>query len=297
MIQKIRRFIRLNKQFVMYLTIFIVGIIGLFVGLIPSAQKSIQLLRDLRVLGDEINRIQKKVTMLSLLDPATLDQYGQLVLTAVPSEKSVPTLLSTVEAVAIKNNLLITDLNIETLGSLATGSAGQPIKPEGFVLSETISLQGELLDLRNFLSDCIKVRRLVRVKNMILSTFPKSDQVSAKLSLEVFYLPLPQSIGKASDSLEPFSQKEITTLETLGSYALAFEVVSPMSSLDSTPISAEEPTAPSILDPFAGPTRIATPRPTPSPTPTSPLTPTPSSKTSPTGTPKATSTPTATPTP
>lgn len=222
MILKIRRFIRMNTSLVVYSVLLFLGVIALFVGLLPALQESYTLIRDLQTLQDEINRIQQKVTMLSSLNQEEVDRRSQDVLLAVPTDKSVSTLLSSVEAVASKNDLSIADLSIETIGSLATGSGKQQTKPEGNTLTETVSLQGSLTQLRNFLSDVVKVRRLMTVKNMTLTAVPKSSLMTAQLSIEVYYQPFPATIGKATDPIEPFSQKEMSTLDTIASYPVVF---------------------------------------------------------------------------
>jgi len=301
MLLKIRRFIRLNKPLVAYTALLFIGIGGLFFGLIPSLQKSIVLVKDLKTMNEDMSRIQKKVNLLSTLDQTVLEQYGEVVLTALPEDKSVSTLLSTADALAEKNNLSTSDLSIEGIASLSTASGNQPVKPEGHTLSETISLQGELINLRNFLSDCMKVRRLMRVKSLSLSAVPKSTQMSAKLTLEFFYLALPSSIGKPSDPLDPFSQKELEILEKLSSYPIAYQTQTQSASGGQTAVIGEEPAIPALLDPFSRPRSKVTPTPSSgvTPAPSAKITPVPTTKLTPSGTPKTTPalSPTSRPTP
>ena len=288
MIPKIRRFIRLHKPLVAHSILLFIGVIGLFTALVPSVQKSIMLVRDLQTMNKEIGSIQKKVTTLSLLDEGGLEKSAHDVLSAVPADKSVSTLLSTVEALAGKNNLYISDMSVEGIGTLATGSGTQPTQPEGNSLSETITLQGELIQLRNFLSDCVRVRRLMRVKNMEITSLPKSTLITAKITLEFFYLPFPATLGKASDPLEPFSQKELGVLAKLASYPVSYAGSMQPIYIDDASVTPNVPTTPAVSDPFFPVQRTGAPGPNASPTPR----PTPI----PTSTPKPTSQPTSSPT-
>jgi len=271
MLLKIRRFIRLHRALVQDGVLFLAGCIALFVGLIPAIQKSIVLVRDLQTLKADISRIQQKANMLNFLDQSELSVSAREVLAGVPADKSVTTLLSTIETVAQKNNMFISDMSIEGIAALATGSAKPVVKPEGTILTEEISLQGELIDLRNFLFECVRVRRLMRVKDMMLTSIPKSSMMTAKMKIEVFYLPLPQTIGKPSDVLEPFSQKELTLLDKISSYPIMFAMGADLLSPGATQEVFERPTVPVVSDPFSSPRRILTPTPvrelTPSPTP------------------------------
>ena len=267
MILKIRRFIRMNTSLVVYSVLLFLGVIALFVGLVPALQKSYTLIRDLQTLQDEMNGIQKKVTMLSALNQGEVERRSEDVLLAVPTDKSVSTLLSSVEAVAFKNGLSISDMSIEAIGSLATDSGIQQTKPEGNTITETVSLRGTLIQLREFLSEVVRVRRLMTIKNMALTAIPKSMLMTAQLSVEVYYQPFPTTIGKATDPIEPFSQKEINTLDKVASYPVMFTAETPSLTSQEIPLVGEEPTTFSVLDPFFSASTQTTFIPTSTPTP------------------------------
>jgi len=266
--QKLKRFVRLNRLLAMYIGLFIVGLLGLFIGVIPSIQKSISLVSELRLLQTEIERMQQKASMLASLDQTSLETTAQDVLAAVPTDKSINTLMSTVEAIAVKNGLSIADLSIEGIGTLATGSAKVAAKPEGNVVSETIVLQGDLLPLRNFLADSVRVRRLLRIKRLELTAVPKSTAMNMKLIIEVFYAPLPSSISKVSDIIDPFSSKELATIQKLNTYPIVYPMQQSLPSLVGTPVTRDAPTVPVLTDPFSKPGSqikpIVTPKPSPS---------------------------------
>jgi Tfp pilus assembly protein PilO len=266
--QKLKRFIRLNKLLAIYIGLFVIGLIALFIGIIPSIQKSIALVSELRSLQTEISRMQQKASMLSSFDQTSLETTVQDVLAAVPTDKSIHTLMSTVEAIALKNGLSIADLSIEGIGTLATGSAKVAAKPEGNVMSETIVLQGDLVPLRNFLADSVQVRRLLRIKRMELTAVPKSTAMNMKLVIEVFYSPLPTSISKVSDSIEPFSAKELATIQKLSSYPIVYQMTQPVQSLVGASGVREAPNVPVLTDPFSKPGSQTIPVVTVKPSPT-----------------------------
>jgi Tfp pilus assembly protein PilO len=294
MMGKLRRIYRLHKSLVIHSGLLVIGILGLFSALIPSVQKTMTVVKGLRTLNAEIAQIQKKVSVLASLDQNVLEQSAAAVLSAVPEDKSVSTLLSTVEAVAGRNGLFISDISIERIGSVSTGSGSMAVKKDGNSMTETISLQGELLQLRNFLTESLRVRRLMRIKDMQLTSLPKSNLVTAKLSIEVFYQPLPTSIGKASDPMEPLSQKEMDTLEKVTSFPVVYATgVQP--TLYGTPaVIGEEPRSPALIDPFSLPRRRTAPAPAsnPTPSPTVSITPKPTSQPTPSLTPAPTPQPT-----
>ena len=270
---KISRLLRFRKTLVAYSTLLIACLICFFVGLVPAISKSVIMIKDLRTMQEEISGIQKKASMLQSVDLLELEQTARDVLAGVPPDKSVSTLLSTIEAVATKYNLYISDMSIEGIASLAKDSAKPVTKPEGNSLTEGISLQGELIQLRNFLIECVRVRRLLRVKDMVITAIPKSNLITAKLTIEVFYLPLPQTIGKISDALEPFSQEELATIEKIKSYPIMYDSEIMPISPQETPALGDIPTEPAVADPFSAPS-TETVLPTSSPTPRPLLSPT-----------------------
>ncbi len=302
--RKIKRFIRMNKTLVIYTSLFLVGCAGLFIGLIPSIQKAIALYREVASLQTEVNKIQEKASMLSGIDQAGLENTVEQVLAAIPSDKSVTTLMATVEAVAGKSNLVVTDMSIEGIGSLASGSAKLATKPEGNTLTEIVTFQGELPQFRNFLADAIRVRRLMRIKSLELTAIPKSTMMNMKLAVEVFYSPLPASIGKATDSLPPLTPKELETLEKLDRYPIAYSISVPEVAqvTAGTPV-REAPTVPVLTDPFSTDNVKKVPvsvSPTPvqvQSTPTQGISPTPTRVATSTATPRPTALPTVTPGP
>lgn len=277
-LRTVKRFIRLHKPLVLNGIVLCVSLVALFVGLVPSLQKTIMLIEDIRTLGEEVDRIQDKLNVLQSLDSTELENASVDVLAAVPSDKSIETLLSTVEAVANKNGMVISDLSIESIGTFSSGSAGLQVKPEGIILTETVSLKGEITQIRNFLSDCLRVRRLLRIKSLELSAVPKSTDMTARLGIEVFYLPLPTTIGKASDPLKPFSEQELSTLAKIRSYPIAYAPEGAQTSTGPSVV-GQEPTVPVLSDPFFPSTApVVSPlvpsiSPVPSPSPSIPLLP------------------------
>jgi len=300
---KIRRLFRLHKMLVLYSVLIMISILFFFVGLLPAVRKSIAMVQELRVTKEEISRIQKKANLLSSLDQSELQKNAETLLWAVPSERSVPTLLSTIEGLAAKHDIFISEMMIEGISSLASNSGRLAVKPEGNIITETLSLQGDLVQLRNFLFESTRVRRLMRIKDLTLSSLPKTNRIMAQLVIEMFYLPLPVSIGKPSDPLEPFSQRELETLGKIASFPIVYASGGAPVFTNSAPVQGNVPTEPSVLDPFAPPKRVITPVPslTPRPTPLATATPIQSGPTptvrAGTPTPRPSSSPTPSPAP
>jgi len=290
MMRHIRRFVRLNKSLVTYAALVCIGLIGLFIGLIPSAQKCLVLAKDMQSLNREIVQIQKKVNVLSSLDQLSLEKSAQVVIAAVPINKSIPTFLSTIESIALKNGLYISDMDIAGSTSLATGSGLRQTKQNENTISAEVVLQGELESVRSFLLECIQVLRLLRVKNLSLSALPRSTFMNVKLEVESFYLSLPVSIGKPLDPLETFSEKELATLEKIASYPIAYTFIPQSVSSSQPTVPVEVPTIPVITDPFAisEKTLIRVPIRNVTPSPVEILIPQPTATMSATGSPKPT---------
>jgi len=246
MIHTIRRFIRLHQTLVLYLSLLCVGFLSLFIGLVPAILKSVALVQNVWTLKTENGQLQKKVATLNSLSETDLEKDAEDIFSAIPNDKSISTLLSTIEILSVKHGLYISAMDIEGIGGLASGSAKTALKSEGSILTETLSLQGELNHLRDFLDECVRVRRLMRVSDMVITSMPRSSMVTAKLVIEVFYLPLPTTIGKPGNPLESLSQKELTILEKLRTYPIIYN-----RSIGTGESQGAAPVVPAVSDPFA----------------------------------------------
>lgn len=226
MIRIIQRFIKMHRSLSVYGVLLLLGIIGVVIGLVPAGKNVFALITQVKTLETDISNFRTKIVILSSYEDSVFENMVHDVLAAIPQDKSVNTLLSTIEVTAAKNGLAVSSFSVAALGSIATqsGSLDKPDSKLGVnILPASFVVEGDISGLRDFLNDIIKIRRLIRVKSMDLMFQNKTTVIQAKVTVDAFYKTLPQTIGKVSDSVESLSQKEQDLLTKIISYPIVYE--------------------------------------------------------------------------
>lgn len=182
---------------------------GFVLGVVPLAQKAIDQNREFNTLSAEVNILKNKVSVLETLDEETIRNTLQTLLSAVPSDKSLSTLLGTVDGLAAQTGISVDTFSLSKLGGLSTASAERLSADEqgagSNILPFTISIAGTLDQMRAFLTASISVRRLFRIRTLDVSFLKtgtvSASMVSANMAMDAFYSPLPSTIGSVNQPL------------------------------------------------------------------------------------------------
>lgn len=192
---------------------------------IPSVTKVQQLAADLRVMTEESTALKKKLDTLVTLDEATLRTNLTNVLSAVPAERSFPTVFETVESVAAQTGVSVVSMSISGGASLATPAASQVSAADKKLGTRTIpfsvTINGSLTGIEQFIALIPQVRRLLRIRVFSIA-FPKDDRpLTVNIDMDAFYEPLPASIGSAKAVLPQLTETDLAMIEKLTSLPLA----------------------------------------------------------------------------
>lgn len=227
--------------------ILIVCAIGLFAAVAPLAKKTIDLVQEVGPLGEEVASLKEKEQALLVLDAATLQEQLSVLLSAVPQEKSIPTLFSMVEGVAGESGVSIEDMGLSSPGSIATASAVKQTSEEqklgSGLLPFTLSISGGIEQTRTFLDMSSSVRRLARIRTFSL-TVREDGTARTSLDIDAFWLPFPAAIGKVSQrisALSPEQEQVIADMRALPLFAPSVGI----------PLNVAIPEGPVKSDPFA----------------------------------------------
>lgn len=216
---QITKLLRAYQGVIVSIIILIVSGLGIIFGVVPILQKTIVMNTDINNLSKEIEALKNKVSVLESVDEGSLRNNAQVLLSAVPSDKSVPTLLWTLDGLTAKTGVGTGNFLVARLGSLATESAKRVTADEqeigGNILPFTVNITGSLDQLRGFLASTVSVRRLLRIRTLGVS-FQKTgsestgsaNMVTAILGMDTFYSPLPTTIGSVSQPLTPLTSTD-----------------------------------------------------------------------------------------
>ena len=164
-----------------------------------------------------------KAEILESYDEQDLKQKLSLVLSAVPGNKGLPGLFSTVEKVAKTAGVTLLNMSV-TGGTIASISAQKQSAAEQKVGSRTIpfmvTVVGTSASMQKFITLAPRVRRLMRIRSFS-TLFSKNDvPITVTLSMNAFYEPFVTSLGGASSVLTALSASELALIEQLSIFPL-----------------------------------------------------------------------------
>lgn len=219
----INKAIRIYQGLLLSIGLIIIAIGGTLFGIIPGVKSSLSMFEEMQTLGKEVEQLKRKNEILESFDLEILRQELSVALSAVPGDKSLPTLFTTIEGLTQQTNTTLTAMNLSSPGSISTVSAKIVSAEERLIgsglLPISITIDGQLDNLKNFLTTSTTVRRLLRIRKVDI-LFLNETTARASLSVDAFYLPLPQLIGKASDAISPMTPNEEELIARLGNFPL-----------------------------------------------------------------------------
>lgn len=199
--------------------------VGFISAVYPSIGKVQSLWADTAKLSDEATALQTKLTALNALDETSLRQQLTNVISAVPTDKSLPTVFSTLDGLAAQTNVSVMDMSIGGNTSLASGSASKLTPEERLIGAQTVpfsvTIQGTLPAIQQFITRAPQVRRLLRIRTFSI-TFPQDNRpISIALQMDAFYQPSPTAIGKTGAAIVNLTDSEQAVISKVSQLPMA----------------------------------------------------------------------------
>ena len=228
--------------------VIIFCLFGYFGGVIPVFGKIQGIFQQKQALLEEREILTNKLTILDRLNEDSLRADLTTILTAVPTDKSVPSLFRAVEGVANATGVSVSTITVAGVGNVATGSAqpGQTAVEKqigAHVTPFVVNILGSFDNVQDFITMAPQVRRLMRIRTFALQ-FPKDDTpLNVSLDMDVFYEPLPTSLGAVSQPIFDLTPQEKQALLTISDYPNA-GIVSDIGETPSAPVTKPNPFLP-----------------------------------------------------
>lgn len=243
----IRKLIRQYQGLAISVGIVAVCAVAALYGLVPGGKRVLTLFEARQTLLHEVSELQKKMSLLGSLEESTLRTQLLTLTTAVPVDKSIPSAITTVDAVAAEAGVTLEGLTISNPGSLATESAARQTTEEkklgSNILSFTFLANGTPQAVYTLLGRLVGVRRSLRVRFLDI-TFLTPTETNVRAAMDAFYAPLPTTLGDILTPVNSLTVQEEAILERLSSY--------PSYGAESRVDGVPPPTLPSLSrDPFA----------------------------------------------
>ncbi len=153
----------------------------------------------------------KKLDILKAIDKAVYLEDTRTTLLAIPADKDVPEAISQIAFLLTSNNL--------TLDSMifSGGNAEQSDKDVNDYRL-TLNIAGETNSLKDFILKIINVPRLMRITKLDVNGGKASGDIQATVILNVFFQPLPLSIGNIEQPVSTASAEELSFLTKIKDY-------------------------------------------------------------------------------
>lgn len=224
-IRMIRKWLRPYQEFVLPVTLLGVSSLVIFIGVIPGVRKTYQQWNQLQVEQQEVTELREKVTFLASLNETTLFNQLSSLTSTIPTDKSIPSIFSTIDGVSAKTGSVFSSMQLASPGSIATAAAKRQTTEEAtlgsYVTPFTLTMEGSYSQLRDTFDTLTTSRRLLRIKNVTVS-FTTESSGRAILSMDTFYAPLSKSsIGK---KLVPLTGKEDSLIARVSNLPLLSRV-------------------------------------------------------------------------
>lgn len=216
---QLNKIVRPYKNLIIMAVGSLLAIAGIVFGVVPLAQKTIALAGGVRALTAEVDLLRRTSATLQLLDEATLRRSVLTLASAVPSDKSLPSILTTLDTVSGGSGIALTDVSLTKPGSLATESAKKLTRDEvkigANLLPFSVSGRGTFEQVQSFLTSVVSVRRMFRLRSM--SVLLSGGLSTVLADLDAYYFPYPTTVGPATgvSGLTEAEEKTITSIGLL----------------------------------------------------------------------------------
>lgn len=219
----LRKFIR-QYQGIIISVVMIVGVtVAVFVGLLPAVRTIVAMRAEMSDIAEKNEALRVKSTLLESIDEDTYNKYLKELSYAVPSDKSLSSLFTTIDGLSTLTGVTLSDFTLTKPGNISTESAKRLTNEEKKVgsifLPFTLTVTGTYDQIHKFMEQSIAVRRFFRVRYFDIY-FGKSDAISAHMGMDAYYAPLPTNLGSASQKVEQLDENDEKTISKVANLPL-----------------------------------------------------------------------------
>ena len=227
--EALKGFYQKNRIIIFPILVGISSLVLIFLVLIPQISKLISNNSSLTEVQKQSKFLEVKAQDLQDLDEIQLQKDLNLSLNALPSSKDY------LEVIALIQSLLPqTDFSLQ---SLLFGQADSASSSKSY-FTVKLELTGPKSSVNQLLTSIESTYRPMRVASIETST-PKQDSplTNTVILLNVYYSPLPTTLGSTQQPLPKLSDKDKELVSTLA----RFVTTTPATSVDNTPRGRSDP--------------------------------------------------------
>jgi Tfp pilus assembly protein PilO len=226
----LQKIVRTYQGLITAIVMVLFSIVGIIFGIVPAVGKVNDIRNEMITLATTTQQLQTKIDILNSTDESVYRAQLQELIAAVPSDKSLTTLFSTIDAVGVSSGVTLTDLSLVKPGSIATESAVKQSNEEKQIGSNllpfSVTVNGSYTQIYNFLGQIINVRRFFRVRNFTIS-FVDMTNISVRMDMDAFYAPISLNPALFDKPLDSITKDEEDTIAKISAYPIVGQISLP----------------------------------------------------------------------
>ena len=215
----------LDNRTSIYLLPFLGGMLIVIVSFFVVIPKAREIPATRQTINEQEIRLVslgKKRKLLESVESGSTKKYLDDANLALPSDKDVPSIITTLENTALSSGVTLDSLDLSP-GVVSTESGtkenqGESRKGANLVTVSAV-IRGSTEQFRDFVTKLHIVKRIFDIQSIKLSYFPdQKDILQGNFSLTTYYLSPITQIGGVETELPPISQEEQSLFAKLATY-------------------------------------------------------------------------------
>ena len=183
------------------------SIILIFFVIIPQVNRLLDTNRNIGELNKKNAFLETKAQELEVLDAEDLQEKLNLALVALPQETDFANLIGVI--------LNLTSQSQFSLLSFQTDKVDPQAGSKSSAYGVKLGLSGPKETLETLLSDIEKNSRVMKVTSVEYTAVRADEPIDVNLGIEMYYSPIPSSLGAVDTPLPKLSEKDETIIATL----------------------------------------------------------------------------------
>lgn len=217
-------------KFIIYpFVVALIGIIVILLVIYPQVNNILEKRSQMENLSQKLEFLDAKAADLENLNEADLSRKINAAVAVLPSDKDYTSTINVLQSIIQQNSFSLT--------SLQTGQVANVSTPNLSGFNVKIETVGPRAFLSRLLSSLENAPRVMKVSTIELVPQKSPDSVDAIISVDVFYAPIPTSLGAVDAPLSQLTDKDEELLAKL------------VRNVNAAGVSAVTPTTPSSLPP------------------------------------------------
>jgi Tfp pilus assembly protein PilO len=173
----------------------------------PKIENLFSFQKQIEKSQEKLAKVTAKVDYLQKYSQIDLENKTNQLIKALPTEKDVSGLVFSLKTLSEELNLEITSLSLDP-GELATDSAEKQKKENENLMEVSLAVLGSGEKIYEYMD---KIESTAPISKIIKHSILEEDGLAeAKISLEAYFLPIPQNLGKIEDFNKITSEEEKT---------------------------------------------------------------------------------------